>query len=160
MLIREQVSIHLDLNSFASLSVHCALGSEESWTLIRQHLAAPPGPLEPLLLRHLAIGPFLPTALGFRLCKVPIHRIEKLLRLFVCPVGVDDECEQGQPREEECEMRQEQVAEERVPVREAHPPHVVGEDHTTVECVDHEPLVDLPEQGVRPAGLRTKQTQR
>lgn len=104
---------------------------------------------EPLFLRHLAIGPFLPAALGIgRLRKVPVHRVEKLLGLFVCPIGVNDECEQGQPTEEECEVRQVEAVDEGAPVLEAHPPHVVGEDHAAVEHVDHQPLVDLPEQGV------------
>lgn len=104
--------------------------------------------LQPLFPRHLAIGPFLPVALGFRLCKVPIHGIEKLLGLLVCPVRVNDDCEQGQPEEEQRQVGQVQAAGEGVPVLEAHPPHVVGKDHSAVKHVDHQPLVHLPEQGV------------
>lgn len=94
-------------------------------------------PLQPLFPRHLAIGPFLPAALGFLLCKVPIHGMEELLGLLVCPVRVNDGREQGQPEKEQCPVGQVQAAGEGVPVTEAHPPHVVGEDHSTVKHVDH-----------------------
>lgn len=152
--------MHLDLSSFTSSSVHYEQSSAESWALVyRRHSLPGPWVLEPLFLGHLAIRPFLPAALGFRLLEVPIHRIEKLLGLFVCPVGVDDEREQGQTAEEQCEVRQVQAADESVPVRKAHPPEVVGEDHAAVKHVDHEPLVDLPEQGARPASLWTGQAQ-
>lgn len=112
------------------------------------HLVPGQVPLQPLFLRHLAIGPFLPAALGFLLCKVPIHGIEELLGLLVCPVRVNDNREQGQPEKEQCPVGQMQAAGEGVPVTEAHPPHVVGEDHSAVKHVDHQPLVDFPEQGV------------
>jgi hypothetical protein len=39
-------------------------------------------------------------------------------------------------------------------VPETHPPHVVGEDHAAVKHVNHHPLVELPEQSGRAAGLR------
>lgn len=139
---KEQVSVHLDKNSRVSSSIR-------KKTLPNPGHSPAPGPaLQPLFPRHLAIGLFLPTALGFCLCKVPIHGIEKLLGLLVCPVRVDDGCEQGQPEKEQCQVGWVQAAGEGVPVAEAHPPHVVGEDHPAVEHVDHQPLVDLPDQGV------------
>ena len=57
--------------------------------------------------------------------------MEELLGLLVCPVRVNDGREQGQPEKEQCPVGQVQAAGEGVPVTEAHPPHVVGEDHST-----------------------------
>lgn len=91
---------------------------------------------------------------GVRWREVPVHGAEQLLGLLVGPVGVEDKCEQAQPRQEEREVGPVQAACQAVPVPEAHPPHVVGQDHAAVEHVDHQPLVQLPQQGVGPAGLR------
>lgn len=106
-----------------------------------------------LLLQHLPVGPLWPATLGLRWGEVPIHWIEELLRLLVGPIGINDKCQQGQPNKEQGEMRQVQAADEAFPVPEAHPPHVVGEDHAAVKHVDHQPLVELPEQCLGPAGL-------
>lgn len=109
--------------------------------------------LVPLLQEQLAIGPLGPAAFGFWWCKVPVHRAEELLRLLVGPVWVDEQRQQAQSTEEERQVGQVQAAGQRGPVLEAHPPHVVGEDHAAVKHVHHQPLVHLPEQRVRPAGL-------
>lgn len=85
--------------------------------------------------------------------EVPVRGVEQLMRLLVSPIGVDDECEEGQPHHEECQVWQEEAAGQEVPVAQAHPPHVVGENHAAVEQVDHHPLVQPPEQRVRVAGL-------
>lgn len=116
-----------------------------------------PQPLRPLLLQHLPTGPVCTVIFGFRLCKVPVDWSEELLGLLVGPVWVQEQREQSQPNEEQGEMWQVQAADQSVPVPEAHPPHVVGEDHAAVEHVDHQPLVGLPEQRLRPAGLQREQ---
>lgn len=85
--------------------------------------------------------------------KVPIHRVEQLHGLLVCPDGVDEKREQSQTGKEEQELRQGHMGAELSPVGQTYPPHVVREHHATVEHVDHHPLVGSPKQAVGPAGL-------
>lgn len=74
----------------------------------------------------------------------------------MCPDGVDEKGEQSQAGEEEQKLGQGHMGAELCPVGEGDKPHVVGEDHATVEGVDHHPLVGLPEQGACPASLLGK----
>lgn len=85
--------------------------------------------------------------------KVPVHWIKQLHGLLVCPDGVHDKCEQSESSEEEHKMRQSDMDAELSPMGEANPPHVVSEHHSTVECVDHHPLVSSPQKGVSPTSL-------
>lgn len=69
------------------------------------------------------------------------------------PDGVDDKRKKDESREEDHTLGQGDVSAELCPVGEGYPPHVIGEHHATVECMDHHPLISSPKQGMRPASL-------
>lgn len=69
------------------------------------------------------------------------------------PDGVDDKRKKGEPSEEDHTLGQGYVSAELCPVGEGYPPHVIGEHHAAVECMDHHPLISSPKQGARPASL-------
>lgn len=69
------------------------------------------------------------------------------------PDGVDDKRQKGESSEEDRKQGPGYVSAELCPVREGHPPHVIGEHHAAVECMDHHPLVSSPKQGAHPASL-------
>lgn len=81
------------------------------------------------------------------------------MSLFVCPVGVQYQCNSKQSREQNSKMKKSQIFYHRIPVENTHPPHVVSKNHAAVKQVDHNPLVCLPEEGISTASLG-KQEQR
>lgn len=98
-----------------------------------------------------------PVLRGGFVAEVPVHRVQQLHGLLVCPNGVNEDGEEGEAEEEDESLRQRNVNAHFSPVAPAHPPHVVGQHHPAVEHVDHEPLVSLPEQGPSPTSLQEGQ---